>query len=91
LSRTAGLIAVVVKPGAKAPGIAVGPDASFVVRVRARACEGKANEAVLAALAVALDVPKSALTLVRGAAARRKVFAIGGMTSSEAAARLRKL
>ena len=80
---------VTVKPGAKAPGIVVGEDGSVIVRVRERATEGKANEAVRKALAIALDRAPSAVHLVHGAAARRKRFAIDGLTAAEARARLR--
>lgn len=38
--------------------------------------DGKANKAVIALLAKALGVPKSALVLVRGAKARDKAFRI---------------
>jgi uncharacterized protein len=85
----AGIIVVTVKPGARAPGIVFGADGSIVVRVRERAVEGKANEAVRAALAQAIGVSKSAVTLVRGATARLKAFEVNGMTSAELATRLR--
>ena len=90
MSPSAGSIVVTVKPGAKAPGIVFGADGSVVVRVRERAVEGKANEAVRAALARALGVPKSAVSLVRGATARLKAFEVVGMTSAELVARLRQ-
>jgi uncharacterized protein YggU (UPF0235/DUF167 family) len=82
------LIEVGVKPGAKAPGIIVSADGPIVVRVRERATEGKANDAVRRAIARALGLPPSAVTLVRGAAARRKHFAIEGLTPAEARAKL---
>jgi len=85
-----GLIVVTVKPGAKVPGIVLGADGSIVVRVRERAIEGKANEAVRAALARALGVPKSAITLVRGATARVKGFQVDGLRAGEIAMRLRQ-
>ena len=86
----AGVIVVTVKPGAKAPGIVFGADGSVVVRVRERAVEGKANEAVRAALARALGVPKSAVFLMRGATARLKAFEIKGLTPAGIAAGLRQ-
>ena len=90
MSPAAGVIVVTVKPGAKAPGIILGADGSVVVRVREQAVEGKANEAVRAALARVLGVPKSAVSLVRGARARLKAFEIGGLTSAESAERIRR-
>jgi len=86
----AGIIVVTVKPGAKAPGIVFGAGDSIVVRVRERAVEGKANEAVRVALARALGVPKSAVSLVRGATARLKAFEIVGASSPELLKRLRQ-
>ena len=83
------LIEVDVKPGAKAPGIVVAADGSIVVRVRERATAGKANDAVRRALARALSLAPSSVTLVRGASARRKLFAIEGLTPAEAGAKLR--
>jgi uncharacterized protein len=88
VSRPAGTVVVVVKPGAKAPGIVAGPDESIVIRVRERATDGRANEAVRAAIGLALGVPKSAVTLVRGATARLKAFAVDGMTSADAQSKL---
>ena len=82
-------IEVTVKPGAKAPGIVVGPDGSVIVRVREPATEGKANEAVRRAIARELDVPPSSVTLLRGASSRRKLFSIEGMTATEVRTRLR--
>ncbi len=42
------------------------------VRINARAVEGAANRELLRFLAALLDLPPSALEIVRGAAARRK-------------------
>lgn len=78
-----------VKPGAKAPGIVVGADGSIIVRVREPATEGKANEAVRRAIARAIGTPPSAVTLLRGASSRRKLFSIEGLPAAEAQAKLR--
>ena len=48
------------------------------VKVAAPADEGRANAAVLALLAKALDLPKSALSVVRGERDRNKVVALAG-------------
>lgn len=77
------LLTVTVKPGAKAPGVVLGRDGAICLRVRERAIEGKANDAARAALAKLLDVPKSSVTLVRGAKARVKTFAVHGVTAGE--------
>ena len=48
------------------------------LRVKAVADRGKANEAVIALLAKALDVPKNAIRLVSGDTARLKTVAVTG-------------
>lgn len=68
-----------VKPRARA--VRVGgtwADGSLVVEVRAAAVDGKANAAVVAALAAAFDVGRSAVTIVTGARSRTKLVAVEG-------------
>ena len=62
-------------------------DGSAVLRVRVRAVpdRGKANAAVIALLAKALGVPKSAVTLASGDTARFKTLAIEGDRAALAA------
>jgi uncharacterized protein YggU (UPF0235/DUF167 family) len=61
-----------VTPRASANAVGGERDGALLVRVRAAPVEGKANEAVVALLAEALNVPRSAVHLERGAAARSK-------------------
>jgi uncharacterized protein len=68
-------IDVLVKPGSKRPGITYDGD-TLVLRVRERAIEGAANEACIKALAKEFDIAPTSITLVRGAKARKKVFAL---------------
>ena len=69
-------------PGARHAGIggvvetAEGP--ALVVKVTEVAEKGRANRAIMALLSRALGVPKSALSLKRGEAARVKHFLIEG-------------
>ena len=56
-----------------------GERAALVVRVQAPAVGGRANAAVLAALAVAFDVRPAAVRLVRGATSRTKLVEIDGV------------
>jgi hypothetical protein len=70
-----GLLAVRVTPKASANRIAVA-HGRMRVFVTAPPDKGRANEAALALIAKTLSVPKSAVTLVRGARAREKVFKI---------------
>jgi len=58
------------------------------LRVAAAAADGAANAAVLALLAEALGRPRSALALLRGAAARVKQIAVEGLSEAELARRL---
>ena len=50
----------------------------LIVRVQARAVEGRANESVRVALAAAFGVRPGAVTLVRGHTGRLKTFDIEG-------------
>ncbi len=68
-------ISVTVKPGSKAPGIEQSGD-TLIVRVRERAIEGAANEAVIRAIAAHYGVAPSRVTLLRGATSRTKVFEV---------------
>lgn len=64
-------------------------DGALIVRVSAAPVDGAANEAVVAALADALDVPARDVRIERGAAARRKVVSAPARAAArlEAAAR----
>lgn len=72
--------AVRVRPGASRTRVGgrYGPDDLLVVAVTARAVDGAATEAVLAALAGAFEVPRRAVRLVSGATARTKVVEVAG-------------
>ena len=71
-----------VKPGAHAERVSREPDGSLLVSVRARAQEGKANEAVVKAVAKALRVPKSSVRIVSGLSSRTKTLEVPGSESS---------
>lgn len=58
------------------------------LRLAAPPVDGAANSALLRFLAETLAVPRSALTLVAGAAGRRKVVEVAGLPAIEAARRL---
>jgi hypothetical protein len=66
---------VSVKPNAKAEKV-TGEGAKLTVAVTAPPREGKANEAVLSALAAHFNIPKSQIHIVSGHTARRKVVEI---------------
>lgn len=65
--------AVRVTPRARKPGVTL-VDGQWRISVTAAPEDGKANAAVAEALAYALGVAKTRLTLLRGATSRDKVF-----------------
>ena len=65
-------LALRVTPGARTEGFEIG-DGTLLVKVRAKAKDGEANEAVLALLAEALGVATSRLRMLRGATGRDKL------------------
>ena len=60
-------------------------------RVRARPVEGEANAALLALMARALGVPKSAVSLARGGQSRVKAITVAGLDLEAVRARLTDL
>jgi uncharacterized protein (TIGR00251 family) len=58
-------------------------DGMLRIHVTAPPADGEANEAVLKLLAKHLGVPKSTLTIVRGATTRNKVIEVQGLTEDE--------
>ena len=88
------MVAVRVKPGsarARVGGRFDGPyGPALVIAVHTPATEGRATEAARQALAKALGVRPSAVTLRSGAASRDKLFVVAGPAQA-IAARLREL
>ena len=73
LARPGAEIAVRATPRARRPGISETPQ-GLHVSVTEPPEDGRANAAIRDALAAALRVPKSRLSLIRGVTARDKVF-----------------
>jgi hypothetical protein len=69
-------IAIRVRPGSARPGARGEHAGALVVRVSARAVDGKATEAALATVAEAFGVRRSAVRLVSGATSRTKIVDI---------------
>ncbi|HET6187089.1 MAG TPA: DUF167 domain-containing protein [Trebonia sp.] len=65
-------ITIRVRPGSAHPGVGGEHDGALVVRVSARAVDGKATQAALAAVADAFGVRRSAVSLVSGRQAARR-------------------
>jgi uncharacterized protein len=68
-------LALRVTPGAREESLTIA-EGRVLVKVRAKPEDGKANVAVLALLAQALDVPVSRIALLRGATGREKLVRI---------------
>lgn len=75
-------VAVKVQPRARRPGlrgvVASGDGPRLGIAVTAAPEDGAANRAACAALAEALDVPPSAVTVAAGAASREKRLLVSG-------------
>ncbi|WP_246491334.1 DUF167 domain-containing protein [Actinomadura alba] len=71
-------VAIRVRPGAARTGVGGAYGDALVVRVAARAVEGKATEAALRAVAEALGVRRRDVSLVSGATSRDKVVEVDG-------------
>jgi uncharacterized protein len=71
-------IAVRVKPGAARArvGGSYGDAGALIVAVTERAVDGRATAAALRAVAAALGVPRSSVTLLTGATSRDKVLLV---------------
>jgi len=66
-----------IQPGAKASGFrGILPDGRTKVSIAAPPVEGRANDALIAFLARALDLPKRSLRLQHGAGGRDKVVEV---------------
>ena len=65
----------------------VGPTGELLVRVRAAAHGGEATEACLRTVADAHGLPRSRVTLVRGATTRRKLVRVDDVDREEIATR----
>ena len=71
-------IAVRVRPGSARPSVGGQHDGALVVRVSARAVDGQATAAALAAVAAAFGVRRRAVTLIAGASSRTKMVDVAG-------------
>jgi len=71
-------LTVWVRPGSARPGVGGEHDGALVVRVTARAVDGRATAAALTAIADAFGVRRHAVTLIAGAASRRKIVEVTG-------------
>lgn len=75
---TAVRVTIRVKPGASRTRVRGDHDGALVVAVTARAVDGRATEAALAALAEAIGLRRRDVILITGATSRTKVVEIAG-------------
>ena len=69
-------ISVNVKPNAKQVKIERVNESHFLIRVKEKPQEGKANRAVIKALAEYFRIPQADVALVKGQSSREKIFEI---------------
>lgn len=72
-----------VRPNSSRTRVGGTHDGALVVRVATPATSGRATQAALQAVAHALGIPRSAVTLVRGATSRRKLLDVAANTTDE--------
>ena len=72
-------IAIWVRPGSAHPGVGGEHAGALIVRVGARAVDGKATEAALAAVAGVFGVRRSDVRLVSGTSSRTKIVDIDAL------------
>ena len=70
------IISVKVKPQAREDRIEKIGENNFAIWVKAKAIEGKANQAVIKILSEYFDKPRSRITILKGEKSRNKVFLI---------------
>ena len=78
-------VTVRVQPGSARPGVGGERDGALIVRVSARAVDGRATEAALRAVAAAFGVRRRAVTLITGAASRTKIIEVAGADPADLA------
>lgn len=69
-------ISIHIKPSSKKPGIEILSETEWIVRVKEQAIEGKANAAMIDAIAEKLKIPKSKVKLLQGMKSKNKIVEI---------------
>ena len=69
-------ISVRVKPNAKQEKIEKVNEGQFLIRVKEKPQEGKANKAVIKVLSEYFEVPQSRIVLLKGQSSKEKIFEI---------------
>ncbi|MGB4104094.1 MAG: DUF167 domain-containing protein [Candidatus Microthrix parvicella] len=79
------IVAVWAKPGSKKPGVGGRHGDALIVAVAARPIDGRANDAVVATLAEALNVAKREVRIVGGHTGRAKRVEVPDRVAARAA------
>lgn len=82
------VISVRIQPKARKSEVAGIHGSDLKIRIQAPPVEGKANAALVEFLAEALDLPGSAIEIVRGESSRNKQILIRGLTAEAILRRL---
>lgn len=69
-------ISVRIKPNSKSESVEKRPEGDFLVRVKAPAKEGKANEALIKILSKEFSVPKSRIAIISGLGSKNKIIEV---------------
>jgi uncharacterized protein len=77
-----------IAPGSRRPGIAGRYGDGWKLRVAPPPEDGRANDAVVALIAEALELSRAAVSIVSGHAGRDKIVALDGIDPAEADRRL---
>ncbi len=88
---TGARIEIRVQPRASRNAISGVRAGTLRIRVTVPPVDGRANTAAIALVAQALDVPKSAIRLVKGASSREKTLSVESMSQEEVNRRLNLL
>lgn len=79
-SATAERIELYISPSAKKSQVSGQYDGRIKIALNAKPIDGAANKELISFLSKKLDVPKSAITILRGANAKIKLIEINGKT-----------
>jgi len=71
-------ISVKVKPNSRQESVEKISEKEYLLRVRASAQEGKANQAVVKLLSEFFDIPKSTVIILKGASSKNKIIELLG-------------
>ncbi len=69
-------ISIQIKPGSKKIGVEIISETEWIVRVKEPPIEGKANAAMIEAIAEKLKIPKSKVKLLQGMKSKNKIVEI---------------